>query len=178
MFRVCPKTKKGFSQKDRNKSCSISKELCARFEGGLLRFVAVWWWLIKHIYYFNTISLPLAQSHHCPVPVIKSLESNKNITIQNKSQHDRFAIYGIPLLLPVYCAMDALQWRHNGRDGVSNHQLHHCLLNCLFGRRSKKISKLRITGLCAGNSPGPGNSPHKCTITRKWFHLMTSPCCI
>ena len=21
----------------------------------------------------------------------------------------------------------ALQWRHNGHDGVSNHQLHHCL---------------------------------------------------
>ena len=23
----------------------------------------------------------------------------------------------------------SLQWRHNGRDGVSNHQPHHCLLN-------------------------------------------------
>ena len=31
-----------------------------------------------------------------------------------------------------------LQWRHNGRDGVSNHQPHHCLLNGLFRRRSKK----------------------------------------
>ena len=42
-----------------------------------------------------------------------------------------------------------LQGHHNGRDGVSNHQLH----DCLFRRRSKKISKLRVTGLCAGNSP-------------------------
>ena len=48
---------------------------------------------------------------------------------------------------------DSLQWRHNGRDGVSNHQPHHCLLNRLFRRRSKKTSKLRVTGLCAGNSP-------------------------
>ena len=24
---------------------------------------------------------------------------------------------------------ESLQWRHNGRDGVSNHQPHHCLLN-------------------------------------------------
>ena len=42
-----------------------------------------------------------------------------------------------------------LLWRHNGRDSVSNHQPQHCLLNCLFGRRSKKPSKLRVTDLCA-----------------------------
>ena len=46
-----------------------------------------------------------------------------------------------------------LQWRHNEHDGVSNHQPHDCLLNRLFRRRWKKISKLRVTGLCAGNSP-------------------------
>ena len=52
-----------------------------------------------------------------------------------------------------------LQWRHNGLDGVSNHQPHHCLLSRLFGRRSKKTSKLRVTGLFAGNSPGTGEFP-------------------
>ena len=52
-----------------------------------------------------------------------------------------------------------LRWRHNGSDSVSNHQPHHCLLNRLFGRRSKKTSKLRVTGLCAGNSPGTGEFP-------------------
>ena len=46
-----------------------------------------------------------------------------------------------------------LRWRHNGRVGVSNHQPYDYLLNRLFRRRSKKTSKLRITGLCAGNSP-------------------------
>ena len=46
----------------------------------------------------------------------------------------------------------ALQWRHNGRDGVSNYEPHHRLLNCLFMRRSKTASKLRVTGLCEGNS--------------------------
>ena len=45
------------------------------------------------------------------------------------------------------------QLRHNERDGISNHQPHDCLLNLLFRRRSKKTSKLRGTGLCAGNSP-------------------------
>ena len=53
----------------------------------------------------------------------------------------------------------SLQWRHNGRDSVSNHQPHDCLLNGLFRRRSKKTSKLRVTGLCVGNSPGTGEFP-------------------
>ena len=39
---------------------------------------------------------------------------------------------------------------------ISNHQPHGCLLNCLFRRRSKETSKLRLTGLCEGNSPGTG----------------------
>ena len=50
----------------------------------------------------------------------------------------------------------ALRWRHNDHAGVSNHQPHGCLLNRLFRRKSKKTSKLRVTGLCAGNSPGTG----------------------
>ena len=70
--------------------------------------------------------------------------------------------------------MASLHWRHDDHDGVSNHQPHGCLLNRLFGRRSKKTSKLRVTGLCAGNSPGPVNSPHKGPVTRKCFPLMTS----
>ena len=49
-----------------------------------------------------------------------------------------------------------LRWRCNERDSVSNHQLLNCLLNRLFWCRSKKTSKLRVTGLCEGNSPFPG----------------------
>ena len=64
---------------------------------------------------------------------------------------------------------NSLHWRHNGHDGVSNHQPHGCLLNRLFRRRSKKTSKLRVTGLCAWNSPGPVNAPHKGPVTRKMF---------
>ena len=54
---------------------------------------------------------------------------------------------------------ETLRWRHNDRAGVSNHQPHGCLLNRLFRRKSKKTSKLRVTGLCAGNSPGTGEFP-------------------
>ena len=62
-----------------------------------------------------------------------------------------------------------LRWRHNDHHSVSNHQPRGCLLNHLFRRRSKKTSKLRVTGLCVGNSPGPVNSPHKGPVTRKMF---------
>ena len=54
---------------------------------------------------------------------------------------------------------DPLLWRHNERDSVSNHQRLYCLLKRLFRRRSKITSKLRVTGLCAWNSPGTGEFP-------------------
>ena len=57
------------------------------------------------------------------------------------------------------CSTLSLRWRHNDHAGVSNHQPHGCLLNRLFRRKSKKTSKLRVTGLCAGNSPGTGEFP-------------------
>ena len=53
----------------------------------------------------------------------------------------------------------SLQWRHNGRGGVSNHQAHDYLPNRLFGRRTKKTSKPRVTGLCEGNPPVTGGFP-------------------
>ena len=66
---------------------------------------------------------------------------------------------------------EPLLWRHNGGKCFSNHLPHDCLLNRLFGRRSKKTSKLRVTGLCAGNSPETGEFPHKwpVTVTREMF---------
>ena len=47
-----------------------------------------------------------------------------------------------------------LQWRHNGRDGVSNHQPRDCLLNRLFRSTSKKTSKLPVTGPLCGEFTG------------------------
>ena len=72
----------------------------------------------------------------------------------------------------------ALQWHHNEHDGVSTHQLHDCLLNCLFRRISKKTSKLRVTGLCAGNSPVTGEFPTQRTrnaenVSIWWRHRGT-----
>ena len=63
----------------------------------------------------------------------------------------------------------SLQWRHNGRDGVSNQQSRDCLLYRLFRRRSKKASKLRVTGLCAGNSPVTGEFPAQMASNAEMF---------
>ena len=60
---------------------------------------------------------------------------------------------------PSKCGPFSLQWHHNERDGVSNHQPHDCLLNRSFRRRSKKTTKLCVTGLCTGNSPVTGEFP-------------------
>ena len=73
-----------------------------------------------------------------------------------------------------------LRWRHNKKDGVSNHQPHDCLFNRLFGRRSKKTPKPRVTGLCAGNSPGTGEFPAQMasnaeTVSIWWRHHAHRP---
>ena len=60
---------------------------------------------------------------------------------------------------PQYDLNHSLLWRHNGPDGVSNHQPHDCLLSHIFRCRKKNTSKLRVTGLYAGNSPGTGEFP-------------------
>ena len=91
----------------------------------------------------------MSQSHRAEF----ILESKKIFWISSINQHG----YGKSSRVPLHAK--PLQWRHNEHDSVSNHQPHDCLLNRLFGRRSKKTSKLRVTGLCAGNSPGTGEFP-------------------
>ena len=70
-----------------------------------------------------------------------------------------FIPHVVDIALGVNITLLTLEWRHNGRDSVSNHQPRDCLFNRLFMRRSKKTSKLRVTGLCAGNSPETGEFP-------------------
>ena len=71
--------------------------------------------------------------------------------------------------------IETLHWRHNVRDGISNHQPNDCLLNRLFRRRSKKTSKFRVTGLCEGNSPVTWEFPAQRAINAesvsiRWRH--------
>ena len=56
-------------------------------------------------------------------------------------QHDKNFSTRVPLEF-------ALLWRHNGRDGVSNHQPHDCLLSILFRHRSENVKAPRHWPLC------------------------------
>ena len=74
----------------------------------------------------------------------------------------------------------SLQWRHNERDGFSNHRRLYCLLNRLSRRRSRKTSNFRVIGLCEGNPPVTGGCPHKGSVTRKMFPfdgVVMHSCC-
>ena len=70
-----------------------------------------------------------------------------------------------------------LQWRHNGLDGVWDHQPHDCLLNRLFRRRLKQNTKaLRHWSLC-GEFTGDRWIPRtKGQLRGKFSHMMTSSC--
>ena len=72
----------------------------------------------------------------------------------------------------------SLQWHHNGRDGVSNHQPQDCLFNHLFRRRSKKYIKAprhwSLWGEFTGDRLIPRTQGHQ---RGKCFHLMTSWWC-
>ena len=58
----------------------------------------------------------------------------------------------------------SLQWRCNERDGVIVH-------SSVYSRtRSKKTSKLRVTGLCAGNSPVTGEFSAQRASNILWRH--------
>ena len=85
---------------------------------------------------------------NCPCP-----------TFENITQISTLAHYRDWTCTLYLWQITTLQWRHNEHGGVSNHQPCDCLLNSLFRRRSKKTSKLRITGLCVGNSPVTSEIP-------------------
>ena len=66
-----------------------------------------------------------------------------------------------------YYFQQTLQCRHNERDGVSNHRRLLCWLNRLFWLRSKKTSKVRVTGLCEGKPPVTSNAEN---VSIWWRH--------
>ena len=78
-------------------------------------------------------------------------------------------------LASMACGMDELQWRHNERDGVSNHQRLNCLLIHLLRRKWKQTPKPRVTGLCERNSLVTGEFPSQRAsntenVSIKWHH--------
>ena len=103
------------------------------------------------------------------------IDSNKHTFLWSESWNRPFDCFGNGCKL----RMCPLQWRHNEHDGVSNHQSYDCLLNRLFRRRSKKTSKLRLTGLCEGNSPVirefPAQKASNAENVFVWWRIMHIP---
>ena len=98
-----------------------------------------------------------------------------------KTDHSRLG-HGWIMTCIVLCEI-SLRWHHNRHDNVSNHQPHDCLLNRLFIGRSKKTSKLRVAGLCMGNSLGTGEFPAQMASNTEnvsiwWRHHVSSYLCL
>ena len=101
---------------------------------------------------------------YCVISILVTITRNQSIILRSELStlyiHDnRPAPQWIISNKCCAIQLQLLQWRHNERDAVSNHQPHDCLLKRLFRQWSKIISKLRVTGLCAGNSPVTGEFP-------------------
>ena len=61
-----------------------------------------------------------------------------------------------------------LQWRRNGRDGVSNHRWHDCFSTLCSGADKKtKTSKLLVAGLCEQDPLATGGLPSQIPVTQK-----------
>ena len=75
----------------------------------------------------------------------------------------------------------SLLCRHNGRDGVSNHQPRDCLFNRSVRCRSQKTPKLRVTGRCEGNSRVTGEfsaqiASNAESVSIWWRHVISAFC--
>ena len=62
-----------------------------------------------------------------------------------------------------------LRWRHNERDGVSNHQPRDRLLTVYSGADQRKHQSSTSLAFVRGIHRWPVNSPHKWPVARKMF---------
>ena len=72
------------------------------------------------------------------------------------------------------CTFAALQWRHTGHDGVSNHQPHDCWLDRLFRVDQRKHQSSALLAFVRGIYRWPVKSPHKWPVTRKMLPFDAS----
>ena len=112
------------SYSDRENLLQCSDVIHKSNQQSLLQFCcSSWWWMNQSCASFDAIRKAI-MSHYNPSPwYVSSLLPFK----------DRVPLDAVTLG-PLLTDADSLQWRHNGRDSVSNHQHHYCLLNRLFRR--------------------------------------------
>ena len=106
--------------------------------------------------------------HHFADSVFRYIFLNENYHISNKFHWSPFlwpSWQSVALIHSGNGGVPKLQWRHNERGSISNHQRLHCLLNCRFRHRSKKHQSSAPVAFVRW----PVNSPHKRPLTRKMF---------
>ena len=131
-----------------------------------------------HFYHCDAWSI---QSYHYQLNHQNSGENQNLFTIQRFCFHKTYLsklltidtqwVYDVVLLvIPSLSSLQiwALQWRHNGRDGISNHQPHNYYMvysNVYSGGDQRKHQ----CSVSLAFARGPVNSPHKWPVTRKMF---------
>ena len=92
-------------------------------------------------------------------------------------EHYRLHSYDLDKIVLIFSGIVLLQWRHNECHCFLNHRHLDCLLSRLLRRTSKKILKIRVTGLFEGNPPVTGAFPsQRASSVNIFFQLMTSSC--
>ena len=85
-------------------------------------------------------------------------------------------IYSQLLYVKIFGYSISLPWRHNGHDGVSNHQPHDCLLNRYSGKDQRKHQSSASLAFVRGIHRDRWIPRTKGQQRGKCFHLMTSSC--
>ena len=86
----------------------------------------------------------------------------------NLSCRTKYLIFLDRVFPKIICSVLASQWRHNGLDGVSNHQRLYCLLNLLSRHRQIKHQTPRHWPLW-GEITGHRRIPRTGLVTRNMF---------
>ena len=112
----------------------------------------------------NTFIFWYLQSYAC---TLWSLTTNSPPEIHNPQYYEAPSWLGEVGVLVSW--QGTLQWCHNQRDGVPNHQPHDCLLNRLFRYRSKKHQSSAPLNFVSGIHRWPMKSLHKGPVTQNKF---------
>ena len=102
-----------------------------------------------------------------PLPLPLSRSRSLSLTHSFPLTHRHTFLFSLSMYTSYHS--DSLQWRHNGRDGVSNHQPHDCLPNVYSGANQRKHQSSASLAFARGIHRWPVNSPHKGPVTRKIF---------
>ena len=109
-------------------------------------------------------------SKKAALPLAKILATCRN-NVSNTGPRNGLSFASIQHIRHNFFEPISLQWRHNGRDGVSVV----CSTVC-SGADERKHQSSASLAFMRGIHQWPVGSHLKGPVTRKGFHLMTSPC--